>query len=473
MASRRRRRRWIVPSLVAMGLAASVAVMTRPPAEAADPPAAAAPAPAGRAGVVTTADGQPYAGNIAEDDRYVTITTAGATVRLDRRNVSRIDYAADVQAEYDKRHAKLAAGDVKGRSALATWATEHKRLDLALAALDEARQLDPTNRDVALATQSVERQLDLDRKAGKTGGGTARGRTASAATQSAPTTTAVAIATMAPHRLLNAAEINRIRQKELRPDDPMVKVRLENNVGRKYMLGAYGDTTGMLAKKFMAMTGEEQALEVLNGGTPAMAKDVRILTDPMPLHLFKDKVMPIVAQGCASVACHGGGKAGSFVLYEGNTTPAVYTNFYILMTYTAEINGVQYVPVDREVPTRSLALQFGLPELKGRPPHPAVAGWHPRFKGFDDPAYVTVSSWVTNDLRFPQPEYDINVSPRLSPGQKPATLPTAEGTAGTAATATPVPSSRPAGATTRPEPAHGTPLPHVYPGGPTTLPGAP
>ena len=229
-------------------------------------------------------------------------------------------------------------------------------------------------------------------------------------------------------------------------------------------MGAYGSVTTPTAKAFGKQTGEEQALEILKYGSADMAKDVHILTDPTPLALFKTKVMPIVAQSCASASCHGGTKGGTFILYDGNTAAATYTNFYILMTYAAQIGGVKYLAMDREVPERSLVLQFGLPPLQGHPPHPAVAELRARFKSRDDPAYQTISDWLTNDLRVIQPVYGFDVSAARLPGQKPATLPTAAAPA--------VPTSRPATlpATTRPTPAHGTPLPRLSPDGPTTLP---
>ena len=355
---RRRRRRWIARALAGVALGAAVVLAVRPLAAWAKP------------GVVTARDGTPYTGDVTEDERYVYINAPGGRIQLDRRNVSKIDYAADVQTEYDARHAKLGAKDVKGRVELAKYASEHSRSDLALAALEEARQIDPANRDVALSTETVQRQMDLDRKRGQAGAvaagvtkpGSATKPTAGATSK--PATPAVAVV---EHRLLNPAEINVIRQLEMRPDDPMVRVRLENNVARKFMLEAFGDATGKSAKRFMARSGAEQGSEILRDGSPEMAKDVRILTDPKPLAVFKTKVMPVIASSCASTACHGGVNGGSLYLYQGNSAAATYTNFYVLMTYAAQVNGVTYTLLDREVPDRSLALQFGLPPLIARP----------------------------------------------------------------------------------------------------------
>jgi len=112
------------------------------------------------------------------------------------------------------------------------------------------------------------------------------------------------------------------------------------------------------------------------------------------------------------------------------------------------------------VPERSLVLQFGLPALQGRPPHPKVAEYRPRFRGRDDPAYLVIDDWLTNDLRVIQPDYGFNVSPKLLPSTQPAgaTQP-AEAAAPEPAAA--APASRPV--------VHGVPLPRT-PSGAVTQP---
>ncbi len=250
------------------------------------------------------------------------------------------------------------------------------------------------------------------------------------------------------HRLLTLAEVNAVRQLEMPTADPLVKVRLENRVAARYL-----KATGMgVAEQaaFAKLTGEEQGLEILRMGTPDMAKDVRILTDPTPLQLFKTKVMPIVAQGCGSIACHGGTHGGTFALYPGEGTQPLYTNFYILQTYAAQIGGVKYLAMDREVPERSLVLQMGLPIVAGRPPHPAVAEFRPRFKDRDDPAYATVNAWLKSSLKVIQPQYGFDVAAAVVPTTQPAAPPAD-------VPPPPVP-------TTRPAPAHGAPLPRTATG---------
>ena len=437
-------RRWLA---AALGTAAVVVVL----AGTWGAPAVAKP------GVVTDLQGKPYGGDVTEDDKFVYISAPGGQIRLDKRNVAKVDYAADVDNQYKRRHDKLAGNDVKGRMALADWANGLARPDLAVAALEEARQIEPANREVALQLDAVQRQMDLDRRRGKAFAavrGAAKPTPSAAKPVSAttgPTTGPASMPAMA-RRLLTADEVNIIRQKEMRGGDRQVKVRLEHNVARRFLQG-----TGDDPKAFARMSGEAQALTILGRGSPDMAKDVRILTDPTPLRIFKNRVLPIVALGCASTACHGGTRAGDFSLYPGNSTEAVYTNFYILQTYAAQIGGVKYLAMDREVPERSLVLQYGLPPLAGKPPHPAVKDWRPRFHGMDDPAFMTVDDWLTDTLSVIQPDYGFNVSAKLPPSTQPATMP--------AVGANPSGGANPMmPPTTRPEPVHGTPLPRTRSG---------
>ena len=440
----RRRGRWVA---AAVGAAVTVAAVT---AGVCWPRAAAA-----KQAVVTNLQGQTFTGDVTEDDTFVYVNSAGGQLRLDKRNVAKVDYASDVDTQYQARHAKLGPADVKGRSELAHWANEHGRPDLALSALEEARQIDPANRDVALQVDAVQRQMDLDRRQGKAAGGTPPVATTPAkpaAGGPASTAPAMAGAPVIEHRLLTMAEVNAVRQVEMRTGDRLIKVRLENNLARRY-----GKAAGVDVNKFLQQTPEEQALEILKFGTPDMAKDVHILTDPTPLQLFKTKVMPIVAQACGSPACHGGTKGGDFMLYPGETTQALYTNFYILQTYSSEIGGIRYLTVDREVPERSLVLQYGLPTAQGRPPHPAAAEFKPRFKNRDDVAYGTVDDWITDDLRVLQPDYGFPVSPRLLP----KVAPVSASTTAPAAVPPPLPTTRPID--------HGVPLPRT-PEGAVTQP---
>jgi hypothetical protein len=75
--------------------------------------------------------------------------------------------------------------------------------------------------------------------------------------------------------------------------------------------------------------------------------------------------------------------------------------------------------IDREVPERSLALQFGLPASVGTPPHPKVPNWKPRFRSASDQGYKDIFNWMSKSLSVLQPDYGIKVGVEL-PTTQPA-----------------------------------------------------
>jgi hypothetical protein len=370
-------------------------------------------------GVVTNRQGETFNGDVTEDDKFVYINGAGGQIKLDKRNIASVVYAETIDDQYASRHAKLAANDVKGRIDLAQWANDNNRADLAVAALTEARKIDPMNKDAARALDAAQQQLDMDQAAAKAKPvkpTTAPAMATTTASAPAPTTQQVTAGPPPERRLLNNDEINIIRQKEMQPDDPAVRVMFANNVIKRYLAG--GDHN---LADFNKMSKEAQAIDILTHGDPALAKDVRISTDPTPLMDFKKKVYPIISSGCASSACHGGTKARDFVLYPGDSNQAVYTNFYILLNYSTTVGGVKYLALDRDVPDRSLVLQFGLAHADANPPHPKVPGLRVLFKGQTDPKYDTIYQWMTKSLTVLQPDYGFRIAASVgAPTSQPA-----------------------------------------------------
>src|SRR5688572_29828685 len=88
-------------------------------------------------GTVTTRDGQTYEGEITEKGEVVTVMMKGnIPVRINRANVSGIEYAGSVKEQFEQRMAKLGKEDAVGRVELAQWALDKKEYDLSMDALD-------------------------------------------------------------------------------------------------------------------------------------------------------------------------------------------------------------------------------------------------------------------------------------------------------------------------------------------------
>jgi hypothetical protein len=204
-----------------------------------------------------------------------------------------------------------------------------------------------------------------------------------------------------------------------------------------------------------------------------MMHDIKVLSDPMAITDFRNRVLLRVEVGCAAAGCHGGGSAGSFRLYpDATSTAAVYTNFYILQTYKIKLEGhgfgsgpADYAMVDRVHPNSSLLVQFGLPMKEADMPHPKAPGWKPLYNGSTDPYCTEVLGWIGGTLKPFESDYGFNFE--LPPFKAAATQPAAP--APPAAPATPAaPSAAAPGTPTAPPAAtDAAPAPTVVP---ATLP---
>jgi hypothetical protein len=362
-------------------------------------------------GSVQTNDGQVFQGDVTEENGFVTITSHGISTKIDKRNVAKTQYTASLDDQYQQRHDKLAADDVVGRMDLGKWAMQNQRADLAVAVLEEARKIDPTNRDAAAQLLAAQSQLELDQHQGGAAGATT---TPAVAPVQPSATGGTPKPTPAEYRLLTNDEVNIIRQKELQQGDN-VQIRFENNVVKTYLTG----TSVEDANTFRALSPVDQATQIISTNDPKLCNLVRIATDPPALLAFKQKINPLVATSCGSMACHGGGKnGGSFGLFPGDSNNAVYTNFYILQMYEQKVGQVKYKMLDRTVPERSLLLQFLVPANQSDITHPTIPDFRARFRAKTDPMYQSIMEWLNNSLKPIVPDYGINVSPNV-----PATQP--------------------------------------------------
>jgi small nuclear ribonucleoprotein (snRNP)-like protein len=357
-------------------------------------------------GIVVTRDGDKFTGDVTETDKFVTVTLHGVQTTIDKRNVANIEYTKTIDDQFNDRRTKLANDDVKGRIDLANWASQNQRPDLAVQILLEARKIDPMNQDAARLLEAAQQQVDMAAKAASAPDKNAPAPHTNPAQESAPP--AIGPGKTPPvRRLLNNDEINIIRQQELLPDDK-VRVQFNNDVIKEYLGNGDHD-----AAAFRNLTPVAQAIEIFTSGNAKLAKQVRILTDPPPLLEFRQKLYPMISSGCAASGCHGGTHAGNFGLYTGDSTSAIYSNFYTLMTYAKTINGTQYLMLDRTLPDRSLFLEFSLPAAQADVAHPDVPNYRPRMRTKSDAPYAAMLDWLTNSLKPIPPDYHIDVSAKL------------------------------------------------------------
>lgn len=336
----------------------------------------------GRQAVVHLKDGTQLSGDVeASGDANVEIVIDGVHETVPRHDVDWIEYG-DVDDLFRGRMSRLAARDVAGRLAIARWAADQGRYNLARRATAEALAIDPNSAEALEFMQTINYQADL----------------ALSEHRPLPTTEPVpAIQVIRPvsDHYLSMDQVNQIRQLELRPSD-QVRIEFTGSVRARFIASSHIDP-----EKFYSLTLTDQARLILQKGEADMAKDVLVRTDPAALAEFRNRMEPMVLGGCAISGCHNArDAAGGFGLFTGDDSPqACYSNFYILQTYTKRLASRdgevdQRLMIDRNYPDRSLLAEYSLPAVEGDPPHPPVKNLHFLFERRNDIHYQSMIHWI-------------------------------------------------------------------------------
>jgi hypothetical protein len=276
---------------------------------------------------------------------------------------------------------------------------------------DKALQLDPTLGDAQLLHKILQSKLSETPTAGPNGKPEGPGKTTG------------------NFKLLNPQQISMIRLQELSNNEQNVRGKVpsktlqafwndyqKNQVGADLSTAAYNNFTNPL--NFM---GQVKAIKLAN--MPQLAQTIEITSDPADMIPFRNSVHTWVLQNCATSGCHGGEKAGKFRLYHPPGQPseaAIYTNFYILSTYTPADGGKL---LDRDQPDKSDLLQYALPKVTAIHAHPGTLEVH-KFGDANNVEYRSIAAWVKG-LAYPQPQYGIVYE---LPGAAPTTKPDAPAT---------------------------------------------
>ena len=279
-----------------------------------------------RQGTVTATDGRVFAGEVTEQPDAVVIDRSGIQVTLPREQVKGVDYGsfADKFAERLDALNKKSPKDISARVALAREAFDEKEYDLALRALDSARAIDPGNKQVADLTTAIRSQRRL--------GQGAENPPPPAPPRDVNGAAPGGVAPPEPKEYVTDAQVNRIRQAELQPNDRTVHVRFLNGVDRKYV-----ETANIPFRDFRQQGQAEQALAVLSGASDEVRDSVQIATDPRALADFRRVVQPALLAGCATSTCHGSAAGGKLILFNETSERATYSNFYVLSTYKQKV----------------------------------------------------------------------------------------------------------------------------------------
>lgn len=358
---------------------------------------------------VVTRDGQSFVGEvIAEDDAVVTLLISGIRVPIPRAKIRRIEYRMTVEEQYAQRRVQLADEDVDGRYLLAYWLFDNQAYALAKQELESLAEDFPDDSRVARLDSLVTARLVLGPKADEATPATQPASPEPVASDASPPGPAVREAT----GRISARQINLIKVFEIDLDaKPKVIVPREvmDRVFSDYAMDARVPQTAAQQNKLRRAPGYKQ-LELLFAVRARDLYDmVQVKEDPPTLRRFRTDIhQRYVLNYCGTVTCHGGAKAGDFLLHrlEPNLEPTVYTNFLKLQSTTVG----QLEMINRQRPLASLLLQFGLARDRADSPHPDVARWQPKFQDRQDALFQSIESWI-DSLWKPTPNYGIEAGP--------------------------------------------------------------
>ena len=358
-----------------------------------------------RQGSVRTRDGRTIEGDITEKGTEVQITTKAGSITLKTDEVSNITYAASVREQYEQKLKALPKdAGTKAHYDLARWLYDQREYDLARTEVNRAIELDPNNADAITLRATIERQAQMQ-----------RGQPNNPQKPADPNRPIGQRPTGKDRNLLDPDQINTIRQHEMRDDETQVRVRLENNVRNRFV-----EQENIEPRDFNRLPETQKAIAILKSDktTSDMRQDVRIVSDPVALLTFKQRIQPMLLQGCATSNCHavGSPNAGRFVLHAPADNEAVtYTNFYYLTQFRTGIDTTRPASpfqqdtrkaIDRAQPRESLVLHFGLPRDIAEYDHPEVPTWTPLFRNTQDAKYQQVLTWVAEVLLAVEPRYN-------------------------------------------------------------------
>lgn len=371
--------------------------------------------------VVTLADGRRLEGELVEqNEQRVVLRISGIDTPLSRDEIRSIDVQPSIEDEYRQRKAALEPGDLNGRYDLAFWLFQRERYDLAAREVEELLQLAPeAERVQTLAAAIQSRRTMADNQPATQGGRKPQdGPGQEPAAADGPP-------------LLDQQQINLIKVWELPTDLSQTQARIR--VPRQVLEQAFAEFGGVAVvpaseearRQLLRASSQEQMafLFALGAAEPearVLYRGVEITGDPEAITNFRRAVYGNYIQRYFR-RLFGSGQIPGFELVgsQPNTTAEVYTNFYILSQTI--IGG--HPMIDRQSPTNSLLLQWGLPREVALLPAPQVEGWRPFFAGPEDPAFERIAAWIESLYQDSSIDYGIDYPGKLrqdapfAPGQ--------------------------------------------------------
>jgi hypothetical protein len=377
---------------------------------------------------------------VSKNSETVIVKVAGLETRYSLSNIKKYEEILTPVQEYQKKRAELKDDDLEGRYKLASWLYQEKKAyDLAEKELVSLKKDFPADQRVPLLLRIVRSKRTLQSDTSTKPVSTTPTKVTpvtpvkpkiTQTTPATPTRTPKANQSeytnslvVTPETALSEEQIDLIKVYEvnLNQSPRVIISRTDLEEFLKSNAGGEGVPENKREKdRFLRMEGYEQLAVIFRAKARDYYAKAKVLGDPDVFKEFKILHRTYIMNRCATTDCHGGDNARGIYLFNRRPglTPdqIVYTNFYILNSYSATKGGTRYDMIDRVAPERSLLLQFGMNPEDAFFPHPPVRGMQAAFaRGTEDRQYTVIQSWIQS-LYSPAPDYGIDYKVPVSTG---------------------------------------------------------
>lgn len=382
-----------------------------------------------REATVKVRDGRTVTGTLVEESaERVVLDISGIRTPIPRDQIEELQIMRSVEEEYADRRAKLAENDLDGRYDLSLWLYEQEAYGLAQKELGELAARFPDDARVTVLKNAVDGRIKLLEESQTEAASTPRPTPPPPAEDDPPTPTPTPRPDGdLPDQKLSQEELNLIKLYEVDlSTKPTVIVPRDvvDAIFDNYKSNDLVPKGRSAQTAFRSAKGYEQ-LELLFGlRARELYPKVTVRNDPPAIMQFRRELhSQYVMSYCAANGCHGDASGGNLFLFRTspNSDPTVYTNFYILHRYET----ASAYMIDRDVPDKSLLLQYGMDKSLASTPHPDVPGYAPKIRQASDPQVRMITEFVSR-LFKPAPSYGISYTPPTPGKTQPATEPAPE-----------------------------------------------
>ena len=354
-------------------------------------------------------DGSSVTGDVTETAGGYLVKSRYGSREISRGDVAKVTDALTFMDEYKQKLAGIDAKSAEDHFKLGEWAYGSNQAGVAEKEVRQALAIDKEH-------AGAKKLLDL--LTAGTGPGPGDGGTEG----STGTTGTTGTVKPGEFRLVVAADIDKIRLTELSANENQLPIQFRNGAEKRFLETKAGQKIAMdpnALQRFRSATPVAKALQIrdaLETETEGadILKDVVVKADPRVMARMRAEVWPLLPQTCGSAKCPGGAKLNGAIRLVGRTdagAPGAYTNFVIL---DGAVDKKNQRVIDRNEPTRSLLLQYGLPNDSAPEEeqlrHPKVKGWFPTYKSRGEQAYRTVLGWI-GSLRKDRPGVALEFTP--------------------------------------------------------------